>query len=54
VSVLPQLTPATDLGAASVAGYAKRDGLDLAAFLDRFGPTLTAEHVTAAGIAPAP
>jgi NAD(P)-dependent dehydrogenase (short-subunit alcohol dehydrogenase family) len=45
VSVLPQLTPATDLGAASVAGYAKRDGLDLAAFLDRFGPTLTAEQV---------
>ncbi|TMD98741.1 MAG: SDR family oxidoreductase [Chloroflexi bacterium] len=45
VSVLPQLTPATQLGAVHVAGYAQREGLDVAAFLDRFGPTLTAEQV---------
>jgi len=47
VSVLPQLTPATDLGAVGVAAYAKREGLDVATFLDRFGATLTAEQVGA-------
>lgn len=44
-SVLPQLTPATELGAAAVAAYAARQGLDLAAFLDRLGPPLTPEQV---------
>ena len=39
-SVLPQLTPATDLGAAAVAGYAGRQGVDVATFLDGFGPVL--------------
>jgi NADP-dependent 3-hydroxy acid dehydrogenase YdfG len=44
VSVLPQLTPATTLGAAAVAAYAAREGIDVAAYLDRAGPALTAER----------
>jgi NAD(P)-dependent dehydrogenase (short-subunit alcohol dehydrogenase family) len=44
-AVLPQLTPATELGAAAVAAYAARQGLDLATALDRFGPALTQEQV---------
>jgi len=44
-AVLPQLTPATDLGAAGVAAYAARQGLDLATALERFGPALTPEQV---------
>ncbi|TCC51106.1 SDR family oxidoreductase [Kribbella capetownensis] len=43
-AVLPQLTPATDLGAAGVAAYAARQGLDLATALERFGPALTPEQ----------
>jgi hypothetical protein len=39
--VLPQITPATDLGAAAVAGYARRQGTDLAAYIDSMGPVLT-------------
>jgi NADP-dependent 3-hydroxy acid dehydrogenase YdfG len=42
VSVLPQLTPETALGAAAVAAYAAREGMDVAAYLDRAGPALTA------------
>ncbi|GAC1374886.1 MAG: SDR family oxidoreductase [Acidimicrobiales bacterium] len=45
VSVLPQLTPDTELGAVAVAGYAKREGLDAAAFVERLGPVLTADRV---------
>jgi NAD(P)-dependent dehydrogenase (short-subunit alcohol dehydrogenase family) len=41
VSVLPQLTPATDLGAAAVAAYARRQGADLAAYIDGLGPVVT-------------
>jgi len=44
-AVLPQLTPATELGSAAVAAYAARQGLDLATALDRFGPALTPEQV---------
>jgi NADP-dependent 3-hydroxy acid dehydrogenase YdfG len=44
-SVLPQLTPATDLGAAAVAGYGGRQGVDVATFLDGFGPVLTPGQV---------
>jgi NAD(P)-dependent dehydrogenase (short-subunit alcohol dehydrogenase family) len=47
VSVLPQLTPATDLGAIAVSGYARREGLDVNAFLERRGPTLTVDRVGA-------
>jgi NAD(P)-dependent dehydrogenase (short-subunit alcohol dehydrogenase family) len=41
LSVLPRLTPATDLGVVAVAAYATRAGLEVAEFLDGFGPTLT-------------
>lgn len=45
VSVLPQLTPATDLGAAAVAAYAERQGVDVETFARSLRPALTAEHV---------
>lgn len=45
VSVLPSLTPATDLGAAAVAAYARRQGVGTEAFLAGVGPTLTSEQV---------
>ncbi len=44
-SVLPQLTPATDLGVAAVAAYAARAGADVSTFLKDRGPALTAEQV---------
>jgi NAD(P)-dependent dehydrogenase (short-subunit alcohol dehydrogenase family) len=44
-AVLPQLTPATDLGAPAVAAYAARAGMDLAAYLADLGPVLTPEQV---------
>ncbi|MET8875299.1 SDR family oxidoreductase [Nocardia sp. NPDC004604] len=45
VSVLPQLTPATDLGAAAVAAYAERQGVDTDTFVRSLGPALTPEQV---------
>jgi NAD(P)-dependent dehydrogenase (short-subunit alcohol dehydrogenase family) len=45
VSILPQLTPATDLGAVGVAAYAARQGVDAAAFVRNMGPALTPETV---------
>jgi len=50
-SVLPQLTPATDLGAAGVAAYAARQGVDIPAFLEGLGPALTPEQVGTAIVA---
>jgi NAD(P)-dependent dehydrogenase (short-subunit alcohol dehydrogenase family) len=44
ISVLPQLTPATGLGAAAVAAYAAREGMDVGAYLERSGPALTPEQ----------
>jgi len=44
ISVLPQLTPATGLGAVAAAAYAARQGVDLATFLEGFGPALTPEQ----------
>ena len=44
-SLLPQLTPQTDLGSAGVAAYAARQGVDIPAFLDSAGPALTPEQV---------
>ena len=44
-SVLPQLTPETELGAAGVAAYAARQGVDIPTFLDRLSPALTPEQV---------
>jgi NAD(P)-dependent dehydrogenase (short-subunit alcohol dehydrogenase family) len=37
VSLLPQLTPETELGAAAVAAYAARYGLTQAAYIERLG-----------------
>ncbi|WP_374023541.1 SDR family oxidoreductase [Mycobacterium sp. HNNTM2301] len=45
VSVLPRLTPATDLGAKAVAAYAERQGVDVDSFVRTAGPALTAEQV---------
>ncbi len=44
VSLLPQLTPATQLGAAAVAAYAAREGLEVAAYLDRAGAAVRTEQ----------
>lgn len=44
VSVLPRLTPATDLGAKAVAAYAERQGVDIDAFVRSSGPALTPEQ----------
>jgi NAD(P)-dependent dehydrogenase (short-subunit alcohol dehydrogenase family) len=44
VAVLPQLTPATELGAAAVAAYAQRAGTDVASYTEGLGPALTPEH----------
>ncbi len=46
--VLPQLTPATALGAAAVSAYAARQGQEIAAYLEAAGPTLTTGQVGAA------
>jgi NAD(P)-dependent dehydrogenase (short-subunit alcohol dehydrogenase family) len=58
ISVLPQLTPATELGAAAVAAYAQRAGQDLASYTENMGPPLTPEHAGKAIVdlieAPAP
>jgi NADP-dependent 3-hydroxy acid dehydrogenase YdfG len=45
VSVLPQLTGATALGAVYVAAYAARQGVDVATFTNGQGPALTPERV---------
>ena len=44
-SVLPQLTPATDLGAPFAAAYAARQGVDVATYVKSLGPAaLTPEQ----------
>jgi NAD(P)-dependent dehydrogenase (short-subunit alcohol dehydrogenase family) len=45
VSVLPQLTPTTGLGAAAVAAYAERQGVTVETFLEGFGAVLTPDQV---------
>ncbi|HEY0583746.1 MAG TPA: SDR family oxidoreductase [Chloroflexota bacterium] len=45
VSVLPALTPETDLGAKAVAAYAERQGVDVETFVQSLRPALTAEQV---------
>jgi NAD(P)-dependent dehydrogenase (short-subunit alcohol dehydrogenase family) len=45
VSVLPMLTPATELGAKAVAAYAERQGVDVDAFVQSLRPALTPEQV---------
>lgn len=44
-AVLPQLTPATGLGAHAVAAYAARAGVDVETFLKERGPSLNVEQV---------
>jgi NAD(P)-dependent dehydrogenase (short-subunit alcohol dehydrogenase family) len=46
-AVLPQLTPATGLGAAAVAAYAARAGMDVETYLKDRGPALTPEQAGA-------
>ncbi|WP_222720242.1 DHA2 family efflux MFS transporter permease subunit [Actinomadura sp. HBU206391] len=45
VSVLPGLTPATELGLDAAAAYAAREGVDVQTFLEARGPALTLEQV---------
>jgi NAD(P)-dependent dehydrogenase (short-subunit alcohol dehydrogenase family) len=45
VSVLPTLTPSTELGARAVAAYAERQGVDVDTFVQSLRPALTAEQV---------
>ncbi|WP_216901402.1 SDR family NAD(P)-dependent oxidoreductase [Nocardia alni] len=45
VSILPQLTPLTDLGATGVEAYAARQGVDVDTFVQAMGPALTPEQV---------
>jgi NADP-dependent 3-hydroxy acid dehydrogenase YdfG len=51
ISVLPQLTPATALGATAVAAYAAREGMEVDAYLERSGPALTPEQAGEAFLA---
>ena len=44
-ALLPQLTPATDVGAAGAAAYAAYEGLSIDAFVERFQPLLSAQQV---------
>jgi NAD(P)-dependent dehydrogenase (short-subunit alcohol dehydrogenase family) len=48
VALLPQLTPATELGAAATAAYAARAGLDLAAYIEGMGEVVTPQRAGAA------
>ncbi len=43
--VLPQLTPATELGAEAVRAYAERQGVDVDSFVRSMGATLTPRQV---------
>ena len=45
VSVLPALTPTTELGAKAVAAYAERQGVDVDTFVQSLRPALTADQV---------
>ena len=56
VSVLPKLTPATDLGAMAVAAYAGREGVDVDVYLKQLGPALEPDQVGhhIAGLASSP
>ena len=45
MALLPQLTPATDLGAAGIAGYAAREGVSPGTYAERFQPVLAPAQV---------
>jgi NAD(P)-dependent dehydrogenase (short-subunit alcohol dehydrogenase family) len=44
VSLLPQITPGTDLGSPFVAAYARSSGLSQEQFLEQFGTTLSVDQ----------
>jgi NAD(P)-dependent dehydrogenase (short-subunit alcohol dehydrogenase family) len=48
VTLFPQLTPATGLGSAGVAGYAARQGVDRDTFVETLQPILTPDQVAKA------
>jgi NAD(P)-dependent dehydrogenase (short-subunit alcohol dehydrogenase family) len=48
VTLFPQLSPAGAVGAAGVAGYAARQGMNRDAFVDALAPVLTADQVAKA------
>lgn len=48
LSLLPNLTPATEMGKAAVAAYAKRQGVDVERFTKERGEPLTPQQVGAA------
>jgi NAD(P)-dependent dehydrogenase (short-subunit alcohol dehydrogenase family) len=45
VSVLPKLTPATELGSSAVEAYARRNAMTVEQYLDEVGPSITPEDV---------
>jgi NAD(P)-dependent dehydrogenase (short-subunit alcohol dehydrogenase family) len=45
VSVLPKLTPTTDIGAMAVEAYARRNDMSVEAYLEEVGPGITPEDV---------
>jgi hypothetical protein len=45
LSILPQLTPVTELGSTYVDAYAGYAGVSRDTYLDQLGPTLTVEEV---------
>jgi NAD(P)-dependent dehydrogenase (short-subunit alcohol dehydrogenase family) len=45
VSVLPKLTPATDIGAMAVEAYARRNDMSVEAYLAEVGPSISPEDV---------
>lgn len=47
VALLPQLTPATELGSIAVRAYAERQGVDVATFTSNLEPLLTPDRVGA-------
>jgi NAD(P)-dependent dehydrogenase (short-subunit alcohol dehydrogenase family) len=50
VSVLPKLTPATDLGATAAEAYARRNDMTVEQYLEEVGPGITPEDVGKATI----
>jgi NAD(P)-dependent dehydrogenase (short-subunit alcohol dehydrogenase family) len=45
ISLLPRLTPTTELGSGAVAAYARREGLDIDDYMARLGPGVAPEDV---------
>jgi NAD(P)-dependent dehydrogenase (short-subunit alcohol dehydrogenase family) len=50
VSVLPKLTPATDIGSMAVTAYARRNDMTIEQYLEEVGPGITPEDVGKATI----